>query len=51
MLFDASDEVMAGIADNLAFFSHHGVSALRAGIEKFFAFVGVAFAFDHLAKV
>jgi len=41
---------VAGIADDLAFFGHHGVAALGAGVEKLLGFIGIAFAFGDSAQ-
>ena len=42
---------MAGIADDFAFFSHQGVAALRAGVEKLLGLIGVALALNLLTNI
>ena len=48
-LFNATNEVVTEIADDLSFLGHHGMAALWAGVKEFLGHVGVAFAFGHLA--
>jgi hypothetical protein len=42
---------MTLMANDLAFFSDHGVAALGAGVKKFFGFVDDHITFGHPAEV
>jgi hypothetical protein len=50
-LLDATDEVMALIADNLAFLGHHGVAALGTGIKKLLGLVDRGILFELPAEI
>jgi hypothetical protein len=38
---------MASVTDDLAFFGHHAMAALGAGVKKLFGFVDRRFLFHH----
>jgi hypothetical protein len=42
---------MAVVADDLAFFRHHPVAALGAGVKKLFRFVVIGALFHFLAEI
>jgi hypothetical protein len=42
---------MTGVADDLAFFGHHGMTTLGTGVKKLFGLVGVASLFDLLTEL